>query len=180
MRFRLLLAAAFCLALATAGTSAASASAAVWKDKGVNVTKAFTLGLTGGETVEVEPGGWINCELHATLSSSGGSSGQITAWDQKNCSGSGTLASCVVTPEARFLPWTVTVNAANLSISAGSVKFIEVKSSCPFSDHAASVAGMKMTPDSTTSISEFGYFASSGVTGSVLVDSPNTGTYGIG
>ena len=64
----------------------ASASAAVWKDKGVNVTKFISIGLTGGEVFESGTSG-MSCEIVATLTTEGGSTGKITKFETKKCSG---------------------------------------------------------------------------------------------
>jgi hypothetical protein len=72
----------------------ASASAAVWKMGGVNVTKFIEIGLTGGEVFESGTSG-MSCELHATLTTEGGSTGKITKFETKQCSaGFGELAKC--------------------------------------------------------------------------------------
>jgi hypothetical protein len=172
-------------AMALTGALADSATAAVWKDKGVNVTTPFSLTLVGAEAVDLDKSGQgaVECEVHATLTSSGGSTGKITTWDQEDCFGAGDLGGCLVTlAEAKSLPWTITVNAKSLSISSGSVKFhfSSIKGgSCPFADGAASVASLELVPNSTTSIAEF-EIPSPFFYGSLVVQAPNSGTYGIG
>src|SRR4051812_17329607 len=55
-----------------AAVSTSSATAAVWKDKGVNVTKLITIELTGGEVFESGTSG-MSCELAVTMTTEGGS-----------------------------------------------------------------------------------------------------------
>ena len=95
------------------------AQGAVWKDKGVNVTKFTELALPGGENFETEISGeWsgMNCEVKATMTTEGGSTAKITKYEIKACAKAfGKMSSCsVVAKEAKGLPWTVHVNASDL------------------------------------------------------------------
>src|SRR3954451_7072977 len=104
---RLLLAGAITSVLVLAVPALASAS--VWKDKGVTLTKFAEIGLTGGELFETSAENGMSCEVHATLTTEGGSTGKITKFETKKCpTGFGTFAKCeLVTAEAKGLPWTV-------------------------------------------------------------------------
>ena len=81
-----LLLAGLTVAIAMFAVSAASASAAVWKMSGTNVTKFIEVGLSGGEIFESGTSG-MSCEVHATLATEGGSTGKITKFETKKCSG---------------------------------------------------------------------------------------------
>ena len=112
-----LLLAGLAVAIALFAVSASSASAAVWKDGGVNVAKAITIGLTGRK-VRTERGNGMSCGTHLTLTTEGGSTGKITKYEPGTCKGFGTFAACeVVTAEAKGLPWTVDVNTTDLTIT---------------------------------------------------------------
>jgi len=158
----------------------ALALAAVWKDKGTNVTKFSEMTLSGGEIFEVSEGNGMNCKVSATLTTEGGSTGKITKWTITECpKGFGTFTSCTMkTAEAKGLPWTVTVNTTDLTIANLRVKRT-FNGGCAESDKT--IASTTVTLDSTTAITEMEF---SGVketyknVGSLTV-SPS-GTYGIG
>lgn len=160
----------------------ASASAAVWKDKGVNVTKFISIGLTGGEVFETGTSG-MSCEILATLTTEGGSTGKITKFETKKCSGGfGEMTGCeLATTESKSLPWTVDVNATDLTITNMRVRRT-FKAGCKITelDKTYSATVTLLTP---TAIAEMEFSASiAGYKsfGSFKVDSPNSGTYGIG
>ena len=114
-----LLATAAVAVLALAAT-AAIASAAVWKDGGTNVSTAIEIKFSGSEFFETTEGNSMQCEEKFTLKTSGGSVGQITAFEliKSTCKGTGTFAKCEVsTAEAKGLPWSVDVNATDLTIT---------------------------------------------------------------
>jgi hypothetical protein len=177
-----LLLAGLALAVCMFAVTASSASAAVWKDKGVNLAKHVEIGLTGGEVFETGTGG-MSCEVLATITTSGGSTGTIKKWEVKNCSGGfGELAGCeVLATEAKSLPWTLDVNAADLSITNMRIRRT-FKNGCKVKEVDKTVT-MTMTPDVTTAITAFEFLGTNGSYksfGSFTVDSPNSGTYGIG
>src|SRR5260221_2267858 len=97
----------------------ALALASVWKDHGVNVTKFTELNLTGGEVFETSAGNGMSCELHATLTIEGGSTGKITKFEIQKCpTGLGSLAQCELnTAEPERRPLTVDVNTSELTIA---------------------------------------------------------------
>lgn len=159
----------------------ASASAAVWKDHGTNVSKAIEIGLTGGEVAEAGSKG-LSCEVHATLTTSGGSTGKITKYETKKCSGFGELSKCTMTSsESLGLPWTVDVNATDLTITGWHTK--RKFSGCTTTEIDKTIASVTVSLNSTTEISEMeflGEITGYKTFGSWTVDSPNSGTYGIG
>jgi hypothetical protein len=161
----------------------ATASAAVWKDAGKEVTTAFALGLTGGANYEInESAGGVNCSEHLTLKSTGGSNASITAFENKSCTTFGTLAGCAVQlTEAIGLPWTATVETSKLTVASMHVKHT-FKTGCATKEINQTL-NVTLTPNSTSSITAFELFGTSGTYkqfGSYEVDAPNSGTYGIG
>jgi hypothetical protein len=169
-------------AIAGAVAVPASASASVWKEGGTNLSKEISLGLSGGELAEA--GSKImSCEIHATMTTSGGSTGSITAWETKSCGLFGELEKCTMTSsEAVGLPWAVTVNTSNLTISNWHIKRT-FKAGCATSEINKTVASVPVTLLSTTAITEMeflGQITGFKTGGSFKVDSPNSGKYGIG
>jgi hypothetical protein len=161
----------------------ALALASVWKDKGTNVTKFFEIGLSGGEIFEAGEGNGMSCELHATLTSEGGSTGKITKFETKKCpTGFGTFAGCeLASAEAKGLPWTVDVNSEDLTITNLHTK--RKFNKCGTTELDKTVGSVTVTLNTPTAITEVEFLGSiTGykVFGSFTVDSPNSGTYGIG
>jgi hypothetical protein len=161
------------------------ASAAVWKHKGVNLSKFIELGLTGGEIFETGAEDGMSCELHATLTTEGGSTGKITKFETKKCPvGFGTFAKCELnTAEAKGLPWTVDVNATDLTITGWHTKRTFKGTGCGVSELDKTVGSVTMTLNTPSAITEMEWLASiTGYTtgGSFTVDGTNSGTYGIG
>ena len=160
----------------------AMALGAVWKDKGVNVTKFVEIGLTGGEVFETAEGDGMSCELTATMTTEGGSTAKITKFTVVKCpTGFGTFASCTVkTAEAKGLPWTVEVGATDLTIKNMRVKRT-FNGGCAEVDKT--VTSTTVTLNTPSAISEMEF---SGSTtgyenfGAFTVNAPNAGTYGIG
>jgi hypothetical protein len=179
---RLLLAGLAVAVTMFAAASTSSASAAVWKDKGVNVTKLISIGLTGGEIFESGTSG-MSCEIIATLTTEGGSIGKITKWETKKCSGGfGELAKCeLATSESKGLPWTVHVNATDLTFTNMHIRRT-FKAGCPIAelDKTVSSAVTLVTPTEITEMEFVGSIAGYKAFGSLTVDAPNSGTYGIG
>ncbi len=176
----ILLAAMAVLALA----GPAAASAAVWKDGGTTVTGNFSIGLSGAENFEytgTSPGG-MNCAIHMTMGQTSGAT-KVTAWSQTSCSPFGSMTGCAVqTTEAIGLPWSATVNATNITVSGMHIKR-KFKTGCSKTETNMTMTSTKFTPNSTSSITEFetlGEITGFKTYGSVTVDSPNSGTYGIG
>jgi hypothetical protein len=165
----------------------ALASAAVWKHKGVNLAKFIELGLPGGENFETEVTGvWsgMNCEVKATLTTEGGSTGKITKYEIKSCAKAfGKMAACsVVLKEAKGLPWTVDVNATDLTITNMRVRRT-FNVGCPVAELDKTVASMTVTLNTPAAITEMefsGALAGYKAFGSWKVEGLNSGTYGIG
>lgn len=177
---RLLLVLAAVAALAAPATPAA---AAVWKHKGVNVTKHVEIGLAGAEIlVHKSSGGAIQCEVAATLTTTGGSTGKITQYSLFGCFGTGAFAKCVpLATESKGLPWTVDVNATDLTITSMRIRRTFV-GTCPVSE-----VDITMNPTVTlptpTAIYEMEFVAPGTVfdnAGILQVKPPNEDTYGIG
>lgn len=162
----------------------ALALSAVWKDKGVNVTKFVEIGLTGGEVFETSETDGMSCELHATLTTEGGSTGKITKFEIKKCpAGFGTFAKCeLATAEAKGLPWTVDVNATDLTITGLHTKRT-FKAGCATTELDKTITSTTVTLNTPTAITEMEFSGVVGTyktTGSFTVDGLNSGTYGIG
>lgn len=178
--YRRLLLAGLTVMIAAFGASASSASATVWKDHGVNVTK-FSIGLSGGEVAEAGAKG-LNCEVHATLALESGVT-KITSFETKKCTGFGELAKCeLMAAEAIGLPWTVDLNASDLTITGWHTKRT-FKAGCATAEINKTVASVTVTLNSTTEITEvefLGQITGYKTFGSLTVDAPNSGTYGIG
>ncbi len=170
------------LAACLLGVTASSAVSAVWKHHQANLTKATEIGLTGGEVFETGTGG-MACEVLAAISTSGGSTGAIKKWEVKKCSGGfGTLAGCeVLTTEAKGLPWSLHVNATDLSVTGVRIRRT-FKAGCAVKEIDKTVTlTMTLIPPSTITEIEF---VGSGVGymqfGSFTLNPPSSGTYGIG
>jgi hypothetical protein len=162
----------------------ALASAAVWKHKGVNLSKFVEIGLSGGEIFETTEGNGMSCELHATLTTEGGSTGKITKFEIKKCpAGFGSFAKCELnTAEAKGLPWTVDVNASDLTITNMRTKRT-FKAGCGTSELDKTIGSTTVTlitPSAITEMEFLGSISGYKAYGSFTVDSPNSGTYGIG
>jgi hypothetical protein len=162
----------------------AMASASVWKDKGVNVTKFVEIGLSGGEIFETTSGNGMSCELHATLTTEGGNTGKITKFETKKCTtGFGEFAGCELnTAEAKGLPWTVHVNTSNLTITGLHTKRT-FKAGCKTAELDKTIGSTPVTLETPTAITEMeflGEIVGYKTVGSFTVDGTNSGTYGIG
>jgi hypothetical protein len=172
------------VAVTAFAVTASSASASVWKDKnGTKVESKIELGLSGGEVFTIGESG-MSCELHATLTTSGGSTGTITAFETKKCvEGFGEFTGCeLASAEPKNLPWTVDVNTSDLTITNWKTRRT-FKTGCPFSVVEKTLTSVTVTLETVTEITtmEFlGEITGYKTIGSFSVDSPNSGTYGIG
>jgi len=180
MKKRVLIVVALAVCLTT--VTAAAAFGAVWKDKGTNVTTHVTIGLSGGEVFETGTGG-MSCEVFATITTTGGSTGKITKWEVKNCGkGFDNLLGCTVAAtEAKDLPWTIDVNATDLTVTGARLRRT-FKAGCAVTEIDKTVS-LTMTTGSPSAITGFEFLGTTGTYkqfGSFTVDSPNSGTYGIG
>jgi CxxC motif-containing protein len=164
-------------------TVPALAQAAVWKHKGVTLAKFAEINLTGGEIFETSAGNGMSCEVHATLTTEGGSTGKVTKFEIKKCpTGFGTFAKCeVVTAEPKGLPWTVKVNTSDLTITNLHTK--RTFKNCATTELDKTIESTKVTLNTPTAITEMEFSGSTtgfSTVGSFTVDSPNSGLYGIG
>jgi hypothetical protein len=180
---RLLLAGLAVAVMMFAAVSTSSASAAVWKDKGVNVTKLITIGLTGGEVFESGTSG-MSCEIVATLTTEGGSTGKITKWETKKCSGGfGEFAKCELASSVSLgLPWTVDVNATDLTFTNMHIRRT-FKAGCKVAELDKTVSSTVTLLETPAAISEMevsGSIAGYKAFGSLKVEAAIAGTYGIG
>ena len=180
---RLLLAGLAIAVTMFAAGSTSSASAAVWKDKGVNVTKLISIGLTGVEIFESGTSG-MSCEIVATLTTEGGATGKITKWETKKCSGGfGEFAKCeLATSESKGLPWTVDVNATDLTFTNMHIRRT-FKAGCPIAelDKTVSPTVTLLEPAAITEMEFSGSIAGPyKAFGSLTVEAGIAGTYGIG
>jgi hypothetical protein len=165
----------------------ALASAAVWKHNGVNLAKFVELSLPGGENFETEVSGvWsgMNCEVKATMTTEGGSTAKITKYEIKSCSKAfGKMSACtVVAKEAKGLPWTVHVNASDLTITNMRVRRT-FSAGCPVAELDKTFTSMTVTLNTPSAISEMefsGSLAGYKAFGSWKVEGTSAGTYGIG
>ncbi|HEX7279876.1 MAG TPA: hypothetical protein VF255_09670 [Solirubrobacterales bacterium] len=181
-RLAVAVAVAACFALALP----ALASAAVWKHKGVNLAKFVELSLPGGEVFETEISGvksGMSCEVKATLTTEGGSTAKITKYEVKSCSGAfGKLAGCTVSvKEAKGLPWTVHVNASDLTITNMRVRRT-FSAGCALAELDKTISPT-VTLNTPSAISEMEFSGSTTnykAFGSWKVEGTNAGTYGIG
>jgi hypothetical protein len=162
----------------------ALALAAVWKDKGTNVTKFVEFAALGGEIFETTAGNGMNCEVRAVFTTEGGSTGKVTKFEIKKCpTGFGSFAKCELnTAEAKGLPWTVHVNATDLTITNLRTKRT-FKAGCPTTELDKTITSVTVTLNTPTAISEMefsGSITGYKILGSLTVEGANNGTYGIG
>lgn len=162
----------------------ALALSAVWKHNGVNVTKFVEFAAIGGELFETTANDGMSCEVRAVFTTEGGSVGKVTKFEIKKCpTGFGSFAGCELnTAEAKGLPWTVHVNATDLTITNMRTKRT-FKAGCATSELDKTIASTTVTLETPTAISKMNF---SGETtgyktfGTITVEGANNGTYGIG
>ncbi len=162
----------------------ALALAAVWKDKGTNITTFTEISLTGAEIFETSAENGMNCGLKATLVTEGGSTGEITTFDITECpSGFGSFKECKLTSASgKGLPWAVHVNATDLTVTGWHVKYT-LGAGCPVGTLDKTIASMTVKFDvpSAFSVLEFeGETTGYKTVGSLGVSEANEGTWGIG
>jgi hypothetical protein len=162
----------------------ALAMAAVWKDKGTNVSKFVEFAAIGGELFETTTGNGMSCEVRAVFTTEGGSTGRVTKFEIKKCpAGFGSFAKCELnTAEAKGLPWTVHVNATDLTITNLRTKRT-FKAGCATSELDKTIPSVTVTLESPTAISEMnfsGEITGYKTAGTITVEGANNGTYGIG
>jgi hypothetical protein len=169
----------------------ALALAAVWKDHGTNVTKLIELTMSGGEVFETTAGNGMSCEIHATLTTEGGSTGKITKFEIKKCQaafGSFATTKCELnTAEGRNLPWNVDVKETDLVVTNWRTKHTFKGASCKEPELEKTITSMTVgLQPSITEISELTFDGKLGepqtfrTFGSLSIQGENSGTYGIG
>jgi hypothetical protein len=172
----------------------ALALAAVWKDKnGTNVTKFTEFTMNGGEIFETTPDNGMSCEIHATMTTEGGSDAKITKFEIKKCTaafGSFATTKCELNVgEGKGLPWTVDVNATDLTVTNWRTKHTFKGAECKEPELDKTISSMTVTLEPTTTemsgIAFNGNILSEGkqvfrTFGSLEVEGANKGTYGIG
>src|SRR5262249_2200674 len=136
----------------------ALALAAVWKDKGTNVTKSIEFAAAGGELFETTSGNGMSCEGRAVFATSGGSPGEGTQFEIKKCpTGFGSFAGCELnTATAKGLPWTVDVNATTLTITGMHTKRT-FKAGCKTTELDKTITSTTVTLESPTAISKMNF-----------------------
>lgn len=171
------------------------ALAAEWKDKnGTKITKLTEFTLNGAEIFETTPGNGMDCEIHAKMTTSGGSTASITEFKVKKCEGSfGTFKTtkCELNVgEGKSLPWTVDVNAEDLTVTNWRIKHTFKGAECkePELDKTISSMTVKLEPN----IKEMSALSFDGkienekkeqtfrTFGTPEIEGTNNGTYGIG
>lgn len=173
----------------------ALALAAEWKDKnGTKVTKTTEFTLNGGEILETTPGNGISCEIHAKMTTAGGSTASITEFKVKKCEGTfGTFKTtkCELNVgEGKSLPWAVDVNPTDLTVTNWRIKHTFKGAECkePELDKTISSMTVMLEPN----IKEMSILAFDGkienekkeqtfrTFGTPEIEGTNNGTYGIG
>jgi hypothetical protein len=162
----------------------ALALAAVWKDKGTNVSKFVEFAAIGGELFEAPEGSGMSCEVRAVFTTEGGSTGKVTKFEIKKCpTGFGGFAGCELnTAEAKGLPWTVDVNATDLTITNMRTKRT-FKAGCKTTELDKTIPSTTVTLESAAEINEMNFSGSTTgykTTGTITVEGTNNKTYGIG
>ncbi len=171
----------------------ALALAAVWKDHGTNVTKLIELTMSGGEVFETTEGNGMSCEIHATLTTEGGSTGKITKFEIKKCpTGFGSFAStkCELnTAAGAGLSWTIDVKETDLVVTNWRTKHSFKGASCKEPELDKTIGSMTVTlQPNITEVSELTFDGKILVEGkqqyrsfgSLTIEGANSGTYGIG
>lgn len=157
-RKNLLLCALSAFAAVAAIAVPASASASVWLRAGEPLSESVEFPLTGGEVIEVGGGAMVCSNTAATMTTEGGSSAEITAYeiDKANCFGlSGDLAECEVTSaSAKGLPWSVTVNTADLTAAGVGVVY-SFDEACAVHEIEFGFSALTLTPEEPSAIRLF-------------------------
>lgn len=193
-RVKITLGAGLVLAIAIAVLSGpASASASVWLHEGKPLSEAKEFSLRGGEVIQVPAGAFL-CNAEATMTTEGGSTAEITAYDVElnSCSSLlGEFNGCEVTAATvEGLPWDVTVNSVDLTVGKVGISY-SFDEACPIHKVETGFPGVTLTLEEPQAIRNFN-FSQEGV-GKVdgeegwLIDSgilqlpeEEFGTYGIG
>lgn len=188
-----LLALACAAAVAAVVALPATADTSTWQHEGSPLEESVELTPTGGEVIEFG-GSVLVCETSATLVTEGGSSAQITSYSvsKASCAGvAGQLEGCTVTAATSTgLPWSVTVNTADLT--AGEVRVdYSFNEACPIDKLETNFPELALTPEEPSAINLFrfgqegtakvdGKETTIGYFGSLNLPEEEFGTYGIG
>lgn len=170
-RKRLVIAVTALVAIA-ALVGAASALAGVWKHEGAELKEETTFVMTGGEVIEVEGGASVLlCNSTVTMTTSGGSTASITAFEveKSSCVGlAGKFEGCTVssvTPQT--LPYGVTVGSSTLTVKGFGATYT-MNAGCEISSVEAAYPELTLTAEEPSSIRlfHFGQTATGKVNGS--------------
>lgn len=178
---RLLVVAA--LAVCLVAVTATVASGAVWKHNHSNLASQVSFNVTGGEVFQTGSGG-MSCEVFGTIQAQAGSTGAVQKWEVKNCSAAfGNLAGCQVSAtQPTGNPWQLHVETSDIKVTNLRLRRT-FKAGCAVSEIDKTVT-MTLTPKpGLTTVTEYEFVGENGTYksfGSFKVDSPNSGTYGIG
>jgi hypothetical protein len=171
----------------------ALASAAVWQHKGEALKTKVELALTGSEVIETS-GAVLLCNVNATMTTEGGSTAKITAYnvEKASCIGlAGKLEGCEVTAvAAKGLPWTVSVNTSDLTAKEVKVEYTFNKT-CGIQKIETNFSKLTLTPEEPKAIRLFhfgqagtakvdGKEASLTASGTLNLPEKDLETYGIG
>jgi hypothetical protein len=188
-----LIAAASALATIAVLALPASASAAVWQHEGKELKSKVELSLAGGEFIEVS-GAAMLCENTATMTTEGGSTAKITAYDveEATCIGlAGKLEGCEVTAATpKNVPWSVAVNTSDLTVKEVAVAY-SFNKACAIQKIETSYPKLTLTPEEPKAIRLFhfnqkatalvdGKEAELTYSGSLNLAEKDFDTYGIG
>ncbi len=139
-------------------------------------------------------GSVLICESSATIATEGGSSAQLTGYsvNKASCAGmAGQLEGCTVTAATSTgLPWSVSVNSADLSAKGVHVDY-SLNEACPIDKIETSFPELTLTPEEPGAINLFrfsqegtakvdGKETAIGYFGSLNLPEGEMGTYGIG
>jgi hypothetical protein len=171
----------------------ASATTSVWLHEGEPLSEHAELALTGGEVIEVG-GSAMVCQTSATMTTEGGSTAQVVAYeiDKASCFGvAGELEGCEVTAATPVgLPWDVGVNSVDLTAEDVAVDY-SLDEACPIDKIEIDFPELTLTPEEPGAIQLFrfsqegkakvdGKEATLSYTGSLQLPEEEFGTYGIG
>ena len=152
-----LVAVAVAVAALAAMVGPASASAAVWLHNGEPLSGPTELSLRGGEVVQVPAGAFL-CNAEATMTTEGGSTAQIAAYevDLGTCEGFlGEFKECEVTAATpQGLPWAVTVNSEDLTAKNVGVSY-SFDEACPIHKVESSFPEVTVTLEEPSAIRYF-------------------------
>jgi hypothetical protein len=150
--------------------------------------------MNGAEILETTAGNGIDCEIHATMTTEGGSTAKITKFEVKKCEGTfGTFKTtkCELNVgEGKGLPWTVDVNTTDLTVTNWRTKHTFKGAECKEPELDKTIASMtvRLEPNAAevTGLAFDGKIENEKkeqifrTSGSLTIEGANSGTYGIG